>query len=293
MAMISINAFGFREEIARRGIRAVLTRLSQAGLDGFEPLLLGGEESDESGAAAKRYGLWTLSGARELAAEEFLGLAIRTAHIMPYEQGRLVDPAGMADRLVAFHDVLGATEFITSCPGQTPEEFHALGRFLSAVNERLEGTPCTMLFHAHDNEFRAFPGTWERPLDLVREEAGEQFAFQYDVGWGWFSGADEVELARELAPHIVSLHFKGFRPEVAALRGQDRHVLAHEDFVAIGEGPVRSDGLVAAAYAGVFPRWNGLLIIDQDHSGGDPYEDAAAGAQNLRRMAASCASAGV
>ena len=65
---------------------------------------------------------------------------------------------------------------------------------------------------------------------------------------------------------------------------KNRFGLPESIFSPIGDGIVKTREVIDMALKGVFPNWNGLIVIDQDDSAGDVFADTVRGFDNLRVM---------
>lgn len=274
---ISVNAYGLRDMLRAQGYGPVAPRIAESGANAFEPMLALEHKQTDVGDEW----VWSVERSQEYRTILPAGLAIPSAHLWPYKHGSLVSSATMAHFAKAHFDALGTPWFVASCTASSEEEWRAFGAFLRQANAALADTHCRIAYHPHDTEFRPLGQNGVRPIDIIREEAGSAFFLQYDVGWAWFAGNDEIETAREFACEIVLIHLKDFHEAAAPLRGGDRNSIPFGFFAPVGAGVVRISELVDLAHTGEFPAWDNTLTIDQDHSGGNMYSDIAEGVRSL------------
>ena len=116
-------------------------------------------------------------------------------------------------------------------------------------------------------------------LDYFFSLAGEKVGLQLDIGWAGVGG-DELAIAQKYADRIVSIHLKDFAP---GTKGNFKNEnMPKERFCAIGNGEIRTAEVLAIRDS--FARFNGSIIIDQDHSPTDILEDIRIGCQNIQVM---------
>ena len=116
-------------------------------------------------------------------------------------------------------------------------------------------------------------------LDYFFSLAGEKIGLQLDIGWAGVNG-NELEIAQKYANRIVSIHLKDFVP---GTKGNFKNENMPKDrFCAIGNGEIRTAEVLAIR--DTFTRFNGSIIIDQDHSPTDILDDIQVGYQNIQQV---------
>jgi sugar phosphate isomerase/epimerase len=106
---------------------------------------------------------------------------------------------------------------------------------LEALAERAGAAGLRLAYHNHWWDHVPLGG--ETPLDIIaRSFTPAQVGFEIDLAWAWLRGVAPLELIRQLAPRVASMHFK----DVDAKRGPD----LFRQLVAPGEGDLGYEALI-------------------------------------------------
>jgi sugar phosphate isomerase/epimerase len=246
--ILSVNAYGVRRELACGSCLPFMDWLEGIGATGLEPMMALAETQED----VRDQWVRSLTRCREIMDAYQGKLEVPSAHLWPYINRELATPDLMADYISRYYEISGIEEYVASRAALAAEDARTFGRFLAETNRRLEDVPARLSYHPHNNELHAMDGGI-RQIDLIRVEAGEGFLLQYDVGWGWFSGADEIALAEEFAEDITMLHLKDFSAQAYTFRGRSRKELPVSAFAPVGAGVVRNADFVRMAQEGRFP----------------------------------------
>lgn len=268
--MVGINTFGLARKIQEDQSRT-LQRLARIGFDLVEPLLAPIKEQGE-------YPKVVLS--RETLPQFIqecgdLGLAIQTAHVF-------ADPTlpvqRVIDHLVWTQQQTGISNFVFSGQMETFAQAEEQAAFMSSLSEALKKDGCQILYHNHARELRPIiEDDGKTAMDHFFKTCDSSILLQLDAGWAGVAG-NEAEIAARFASRIFSLHFKDFS---AGIRGvYTEQTMPQEKFVAVGSGDIHSAQIIAMCKD--FPQFGGSLIIDQDHSTRDIFEDIELGYRWLR-----------
>lgn len=271
--MIGVNTFGLARKI-QEDPSGTLQRLVRIGFDLVEPLLAPLQEQGE-------YPKVVLS--RETLPQFVqecgdLGLVIQTAHVF-------ADPSVpvqmVIDHLAWTHQQSGIANFVFSSQMETFVQAEEQAAFMSSLSEALKREDCRIIYHNHARELRPIPeGGGKTAMDHFFEVCAPDILLQLDAGWAGTAG-NEAETAGRFASRIFSLHFKDFAPGVRGVYTEED--MPPEKFTAVGSGDIHSAQVIAMRKD--FPRFGGSLIIDQDHSTRDIFEDIEFGCHWLRSTA--------
>lgn len=271
--MIGINTFGLARKI-QADQSGTLQRLARIGFDLVEPLLAPLKEQGECPKVV--LSRETLPQFTQECGD--LGLAIQTAHVFS-------DPSipveSIIDHLAWTHQRSGISNFVFSSQMETFAQAEGQAAFMSSLSEALKKEGCQILYHNHARELRPIPESDGRTaMDHFFEICDPRILLQLDVGWAGAAG-NEAEISSKFASRIFSLHFKDF---VSGIRGvYTEQSMPREKFTAIGSGDIHSSQIIAMRKD--FPQFGGSLIIDQDHSTRDIFEDIEFGCHWLRSTA--------
>ncbi len=134
-------------------------------------------------------------------------------------------------------------------PCETREDVLQDAALYNAAGARLAAEGLTLCYHNHEQEFRnVFDGV--PALDvLARHTDPAALAFELDVAWITFGGADPVAVLQKMAGRVPAIHVK------------DLYGLGKRgEFTAVGTGVVRiQDSVQAALETGV--EW---IVVEQD-----------------------------
>lgn len=271
--MIGVNIYGLIQNI-QENMSGTIRTIAEIGFDEVELLVSPRKEQGEIPAAIASEETIPLL----IAETRKNGLQVRSAHVL---DGFLIPPEKLACYLEKLYRLYGIEAFVFSGLFKDAEGAKKWACFLRMLSEMLDAEGVQILYHNHSQEFETIQVENQEmtALDYFFSLAGEKVGMQLDIGWAGI-GADELEIARKYASQIISLHLKDF---TAGTKGNFRNEnMPRERFCAIGNGEIRSAELLAIRHA--FPKFNGSIIIDQDHSTTDILEDIRAGYQNINTM---------
>lgn len=134
-------------------------------------------------------------------------------------------------------------------PCETKDALLQDAELYNQAGTRLAAEGITLCYHNHEHEFRtAFNGVYA--LDILAEHTDPAaVAFELDIAWITFGGADPVEVLRRMAGRVPAVHVKDLYGLTE--RGQ---------FTAVGTGVVKVHESVRAAIdLGI--EW---VVVEQD-----------------------------
>ena len=267
--MIGINTFGLAKHI-QADQRKTIQRLAEIGFSLVEPLLASlDRQGDYPKVVLSRE---TLLPFLEDCAN--YGITAQTAHVF-------ADTAVPLERTVEYlawvHLNSSIDHFILSSSMASVRQAEQQAAYMSDLAELLSKEGCHLLYHNHARELRVL-SNGQTALDRFFAVCSPKVLLQLDVGWAGIAG-DEEKTAAKFSQRIASLHFKDFVAETRSLYTEE--TMPTERFAAVGSGDIHSAEVLAMRDS--FPQFGGTLIIDQDHSNGDIFEDVAAGLGWLRK----------
>lgn len=122
-------------------------------------------------------------------------------------------------------------------------------------------------------------GSERTALDVFFDAAGPNVKLQLDIGWAGIAG-DELAAVKKYADRIVEIHCKDF---YEGARGTYSLFTMPKDlFAPIGEGSIRTKETLKMCND--LPYYNGVVLIDQDHSVGSLLDDIQTGFHNLQEI---------
>lgn len=265
--MIGAQLFGIRNEYAKDSV-GVLRALKEMGYESIEPMV----STDKRRSIFKS---WTTAELQTCYTEaKAIGLEIPSVHLNLGLFGKPAEQVIDTIRYIKLH--MGISVFVISGMFGKEKSAKKWGELLRKVSDAVKEDGCTILYHNHDMELRMLSD--KRALDLFFEYAGPDVGLQLDIGWAGIAW-DELEAAKKYADRIVEIHCKDFYGEKSPYPADKK---TREKFAPIGEGIIRTREILEMART--FPRFNGVVIVDQDNSAGDMMEDLRIGFQNLREM---------
>ena len=274
--MIGVNTFGLINKI-QDDMPGTMRAIANAGFDEVELLLLLKKKQ------------WKIPIA--LAAKETIplligeaakcGLRVKSIHVFGSTLCFLTPRKKLARCLEELHCTYGIENFVFSGMFGDAKGAKKWALFLKQLSELIDTNNIRILYHNHSQEFEMLQinETSMFALDYFFSLAGEKVGLQLDIGWAGVGG-DELAIAQKYADRIVSIHLKDFVP---GTKGNFKNEnMPKERFCAIGNGEIRTAEVLAIR--DTFTRFNGSIIIDQDHSSTDILEDIRIGYQNIQVM---------
>lgn len=270
--MLGVNLWGLMP-LCREDLPGVLRRLKDMGAESVEGLLVPKKKDRfASGAVstAESFGAF-------YAAARAAGLSVPSVHVFYRVGKRNIPLPGVISALRTLSREYGVESFAFSGAFTDAPGARKWARYMNTLARALEGEACSVVYHNHDQELHTVlvRGEEKLALDYFLELTREDVLLQLDIGWAGM-GADEVALAQKHAGRIHSIHLKDFCP---GSRGNYHNPQVPKDrFCPIGEGEIRTGEVLALRHT--FPKFRGLVIIDQDFSAGDILEDIRLGCRN-------------
>jgi sugar phosphate isomerase/epimerase len=152
-------------------------------------------------------------------------------------------PTAPADieRILADNRVLGIKYFGSgSTPRYTTEaQWIAYAEYLDAVGEQARKAGQTLMVHNHNWEFATLPsGTTGYDL-LMAHTDPRNVAFQLDVYWAEYAGADPAQLVEQYGKRIQLLHVKDLRASDRRIEIVSRGAIDFPEIFAAGGGSTK------------------------------------------------------
>ncbi len=254
-----------------------LRRLHEIGFQEFEPLAAFREE--QGPLPAMLLSFERLKRAIELIAP--LGMKMTSMHVasrLPGMDGYSVFEEG----ILKAHEITGAENFVFSGMFQTAEDARKWADFLSELARRVAPCGLRVLYHNHASELVPVEadGMQTTALEYFVSLLEEPALLEPDIGWLGIN-ADEVELMRKFAPRVGELHLKDFPPARIG-KGTLEEGAPADLFCTIGAGGIRTREVLRMIPD--WPRFNGLIVLDQDQSENDIFEDLKTGIETVSAM---------
>ncbi len=274
--MIGVQSFGLSPVMAA-DLSGTLRKLAEIGFDFIEPMLT--LETVHGGIPPY---LTAIDQFPALAAQiQSHGLRLQSVHVEPSIRGRILSPGELSNGLRLLHQSFGLTEFVVSAKFSDEASARFWGKLLRDTARRLAGTPCRVLYHNHDSETRpvAKGQALVPAMDFFLEEAAGEVPLELDIGWAGMY-ADEVEIVKRYASSIRILHLKDF---VAGSRGRYTCATSTKScFAPAGTGEIQTEAVLQMRHA--LPLFSGNVVIDQNQSEQDLFEDLRVGFHTIRRL---------
>lgn len=163
------------------------------------------------------------------------------------------------------HDT-GIRQFVISCSFETAAMAEAYLPFLQKAAKALKEEGICLCYHNHHQDSMPLENG-KTVMDMIAEDYPDVL-FQLDIGWAWYGHMDSLDFMKKYGERIVSVHLKDLTEDARERNDPGK-------FTAIGAGAVNTKEVLRnLALCKIAP---GKLIIDQDASTGDMYEDLAAG----------------
>jgi sugar phosphate isomerase/epimerase len=183
---------------------------------------------------------FTLSG---LTAEQYralldeYGLKAAARHV---DVGTPQNPADI-EQILADNKTLGIQYFGS---GGTPNyateaEWIAYANYLDSIGEQARQAGQTLMVHNHNWEFQRVFGDRTAFDILLAETDPRNVAFQVDVYWATFGGADPVALLERYGNRIQLFHVKDMRASDRRIEIVGEGIIDFPEIFAASQGPVR------------------------------------------------------
>lgn len=257
---IGVNSYAVRRYIERNEAEAYW-RLQKIGFDFVEPLIAATERQEN-------YPKFLISEERLPHIMQLLQkdhFPIGSAHVAyPGKDG-----TELAQWLERIHAVTGVTTFVMGTMMKTQEQAEEMAHIMSVAQAQIRHRGWNLVYHNHREELTKLivNGETTTVLEHFLHCCTENILLETDIGW---LGAvtDEIAAVERLKDKILVLHLKDLAFSYDC--GADGEVPDHQ-FVSIGSGRIRTAQILRMLDS--FPNFSGMVVIDQDASGNDIYED--------------------
>lgn len=271
--VIGCNTFPLKEELSK-DFEGTLRKLKDIGFDVIEPIIWA--KKTQGNVPASIWSKEYLHKAIKLFDEIDLGM--QSAHVGVGFCGITLPIGSLKKNILEINNLTGIKSFVSSAVFSTKNGAVKYAKTMRRLAEELEPYGIEILLHNHDDEFTKLKGEREKcALDVYFENVGENVGIELDVGWASLGSGDEIKIAEKYADKIKILHMKDF---FESGKEKDRKSLANSDFAPIGEGFVKSREIIEKRSE--FQNFENYIVIDQDHSGGNIFDDLEKGIKNLK-----------
>lgn len=274
--MIGVNLWGLIPN-SRQDLPGLLRELKKIGFDSVESMLVPRKKDPYAKGAVStetNFGSFYREARKQ-------GLDVKSVHVF-YKVGKKMLPKTSVIRSIrTLSREYGVESFVFSGAFADVKGARKWAAYLNDLAEALEGEPCKLVYHNHDQELQAVTvkGQTMTALDYFFSLVSKRILLQLDIGWAGM-GADEIQMARKYADRIHSIHLKDFVP---GTRGNYHSPnVPKERFSPIGEGEIRTAEILAMVDS--FPNFGGQILVDQDFSAGDMLQDLHTGYRNVNTM---------
>ncbi len=258
-----------------------LERLKDIGFTSFEvdmvftsavPQIVNNIDAIKAGMGVIGNSVWLDSTAEEnMALLKKHGLQAISAHVM-LESHFGVSLVDLVPAMKEFAGKYGIKYYVKSSMKSTIEEIDKEISEFNKVASELKKEGITLVYHNHEVELQPTNGT--TILDYIMKQCPDVM-LQLDVGWVQYAGISPVEIMKKYRDRIVMLHLKDIRSD-ASPETRDNC------YTAIGEGSIPLKEIMAEAKNCRIVE-NGI-IIDQDNSQINIFEDYSVGIKNLKEI---------
>lgn len=274
--MIGVNLWGLMPD-ARQDLPGLLEKLKKIGFESVESMLVPRKKDPYAKGAVStesNFGAFFREARKQ-------GLEVKSVHVF-YKVGKKMLPRSSVIRSIrTLSREYGVESFVFSGAFTDAKGARKWAKYLNDLAEALEGEPCKLVYHNHDQELRSVTvrGQTMTALDYFFSLVNESILLQLDIGWAGMR-ADEIQMAKLYADRIHSIHLKDF---AHGTRGHYNNPnVPRECFAPIGCGEIRTAEVLAMVDA--FPRFGGQILVDQDFSAGDMLQDLQTGYRNVTTM---------
>jgi sugar phosphate isomerase/epimerase len=201
-------------------LETVLSSLSEMGYRNVEPFTLSGLSAEQYRALLDKY-----------------GLKASARHV---DVGTPQNPADI-EQILADNRTLGIKFFGS---GGTPNfateaQWIAYAEYLNELGEQARKAGQTLMVHNHNWEFQRVFGD-RTAFDILMEHTDPRnVAFQLDLYWATFGGADPVELLERYGNRIQLFHVKDMRASDRRIEIVGEGIIDFPEIFAASKGPVR------------------------------------------------------
>lgn len=156
----------------------------------------------------------------------------------------------------------GIANFVVSCFIDSVETAEKFLPYMEQAAKELAEDNITLCCHNHSKDSEEL-SNGKTAIEIVLEEC-PHVMLQFDIGWAWYGHQDPVKFIKKYGSRIASLHLKDFTGD-ARERDDDGR------FTAIGYGEVSIEKCIKLME--LCNLSEGMLIIDQDASDKDMYDE--------------------
>ena len=200
------------------------------------------------------------------------GFSVISAHLM-LANYLGISIVNLVPAMKEFSSKYGIKYYVISRMKSTIEEMDKEIVELNKVASELKKDGITLVYHNHDMEL--LPTNETTVLDHIMNQCPDVM-LQLDVGWVQYAGISPVELMKKYRDRIVMLHLKDIQSDACP---ENRN----NCYTAIGEGSIPLKEILAEAkYCNLDE--NGGIIIDQDNSKSNIFEDFSVGIKNIKEI---------
>jgi sugar phosphate isomerase/epimerase len=243
---VQLIIFGDR---AGSDLRGVLADVHAAGYDGFEGGVPVSKEEE----------------AKVAAAVDGLSLAFLGGHSGVDRMENLGDVDQYARHVAA----LGGRYLMVSGRRDTLDGYRGTAEVLNRAGKRCRKAGVALCYHNHNWEFKQIEG--QVPIHLLAELTDPEFVkLCPDVYWIHVGGESPAGFLRRYAARCPCIHFKD------GLGGNQ-----YREFRELGRGKVDVPAALDAALKFCEPDW---IVVEQDHTDGDPAESCRISRDYLRSL---------
>ena len=192
------------------------------------------------------------------------GLQVLSCHVMLCE----AYPKLIWDSVSYLKEVshsTGIRQFVISCSFETAAMAEAYLPYLQKAASALKEDGICLCYHNHHQDSMPLENG-KTVMEMIAADYPDVM-IQLDIGWAWYGGMDSIAFMKKYGDRIISVHLKDLTEDARERSDAGR-------FTAIGAGAVNTEEVLKdLALCKIAP---GKLIIDQDASTGDMYDDLAA-----------------
>lgn len=274
--LLGVQCFGLQKELSK-DFNGTIKRIKNIGFQAIEPCIV--FKKKQGKMPKNQWSLELLKEAKTVIDET--DLSMYSAHIqlglfpfwVPYEK--------ITHAILDIHNMTGIKYFVFSGMFSRAKQAKKWGKLLAKIQVDIKPFGCQVLYHNHEDEFHEIEIEGEKvtALDYFFQFAGSDVLLQLDIGWAGFAD-DEIRTAQQYASRIAGIHCKDFYAE--AMNGSNtKFSIPKTSFAPIGCGVIKTKEILEMRKE--FSSFTDMVIIDQDHSGGDILEDLVIGYKNIRK----------
>ena len=166
----------------------------------------------------------------------------------------------------------GISQFVISCMFDSASKVNSFLKPIQSAAAALKAEGMTLCYHNHHMDSMPLENE-KTAMEMVLENCPDCM-IQLDIGWAWYGYMDSVSFMKQYAERIASVHLKDLTKDARERTDDGR-------FTAIGSGAVPTEE--ALKHLHLCHPAPDHLIIDQDASTKDMYEEIRSGIRFVRR----------